>query len=308
MVAAEDSMAAVAATEAVATDRDVSDFTKEKTKMNTINQHVSKISRRLRAPAVPRLILALGIAGGASLVLAQQSAQPAFPSAEAATQGLFHAVHSNDEQTIANILGGPTELTSSPDPGGDKADRDLFVEKYQQMHRLGRESDGSATLYVGAENWPFPVPLVSENGTWHFDPEAGKKEVLVRRIGENELIAIENCRKFAAAEKHYKEEPGDPTNSSATSLVGKAASGSAGGSPILLDGYYFRLVPVKADKGSAVIALVAYPAQYRSTGVMTFAVSKNGVVYEKDLGADTTTVVPGMTGFHKDASWRVAGE
>jgi hypothetical protein len=131
---------------------------------------------------------------------------------------------------------------------------------------------------------------------------------LLRRIGENELIAIETCQRFAAAEKHYKDEPGDPTNSTPTSLVGKAASGSAGGSPVLLDGYYFRLAPVQAGKGSAAIALIAYPAQYRSTGVMTFAVLKNGVVYEKDLGANTTTVASGVTSFHKDASWRIAGE
>ena len=276
--------------------------------MKTINQYVSTISWRLRATALPQVVLVLGIAGGVSLALAQQSAQPAFPSAGAATQSLFQAVQNNDEQTIANILGGSTELTSSPDPGEDRVDRDLFVEKYQQMHRLGRESDGSVTLYVGAENWPFPVPLVSENGMWGFDQEAGKKEVLVRRIGENELIAIENCQKFAAAEKHFKEEPGDPTSSSPTSLVGMAGSGSAGGSPVLLDGYYFRLTEVQTGKGSTAIALIAYPAQYRSTGVMTFAVLKNGVVYEKDLGADTTNVASGITSFHKDASWRIADE
>jgi hypothetical protein len=167
----------------------------------------------------------------------------------------------------------------------------------QNLHHIAWESARpesilSVTLYVGAENWPFPVPLVSENGTWHFDQEAGKKEVLLRRIGE----------------KHYKEEPGDPTNSSPTSLVGRAASGSAGGSSVLLDGYYFRLAPVQAGKASAAIALIAYPAQYRSTGVMTFAVLKNGVVYQKDLGANTTTVASGMTSFHKDANWRLAGE
>jgi hypothetical protein len=77
---------------------------------------------------------------------------------------------------------------------------------------------------------------------------------------------------------------------------------------VLLDGYYFRLAPGQAGKGSTVIALIAYPAQYRSTGVMTFAALKNGVVYEKDLGADTTPVASGMTSFHKDASWRIAGE
>ena len=172
--------------------------------MKTIDQHVSTISRRLRAAAVPRAILALGITGGFSVALAQQSAQPTFPSAGAATQSLFQAVQNNDEKTIASILGGPTELTSSHDPGVDKVDRERFVEKFQEMHRLGRESDGSVTLYIGAENWPFPVPLVNESG-WRFDPEAGKKEVLLRRIGENELIAIESCQKFVAAEKQYKQ-------------------------------------------------------------------------------------------------------
>ena len=273
--------------------------------MKTIQQCVSTISRRLRATAVPRAILALGI--GFSLALAQP-AQPTFPSAGAATERLSQAVQNNDEQTITSILGGPTELTSSRDPGVDKVDRELFVEKYQEMHRLGHEPDGSVTLYIGAENWPFPIPLVNENGSWHFDPEAGKKEVLVRRIGENELAAIENCHRFADAEKQYKQAPADPTSSSPTSLVAKASSGSSSGDPVLLDGYYFRLARVRAGKGSAAISLIAYPAEYRSSGVMTFVVLPNGMVYEKDLGANTTTVASGMSSFHKDASWRIAGE
>src|SRR5882672_11783859 len=99
--------------------------------MKTIHQCVSTISQRLRATAVPRAILALGIAGGFSLALAQQSAQPTFPSAGAATQSLSQAVQNNDEQAITSILGGPTELTSSRDPGADRVDRELFVEKYQ---------------------------------------------------------------------------------------------------------------------------------------------------------------------------------
>jgi hypothetical protein len=276
--------------------------------MKTIHERVSTISRRLRSTAVPRAILALGIAGGFSLALAQQSAQPAFPSAGAAAQSLFQAAQNNDERTIASILGGPTELTSSHDPGVDKADRERFVEKYQQMHRFGRESDGSVTLYIGAENWPFPVPLVRENGGWRFDPEAGKKELLVRRIGENELTAIEYCHRFADAEKQYKQEPANPASSSPTSLVAKAASGSSSGDPVLLEGYYFRLVRVQAGKRSAAIALIAYPAEYRSSGVMTFVMLQSGVIYEKDLGANTTAVASGMTSFHKDASWRLAGE
>src|SRR5947208_1163316 len=93
-------------------------------------------------------------------IAAQQAPQPTFSSAAEATQSLFQAVQSNNEETIANILGGPTELTTSPDKGQDKADRELFVQKYQEMHRLGLEPDGSVTLYIGAENWPFPIPVV----------------------------------------------------------------------------------------------------------------------------------------------------
>jgi Protein of unknown function (DUF2950) len=139
--------------------------------MKTNHQCVSTISRCLRATGASRAVLALGIVGGFSLALAQQSAQPTFPSAGAATQSLFRAVQNNNEQTIASILGGPTELTSSRDPDVDKVDRELFVEKYQEMHRLGREPDGSVTVYIGGENWPFPVPLVNEDGSWHFDPD-----------------------------------------------------------------------------------------------------------------------------------------
>ena len=72
----------------------------------------------------------------------------------------------------------------------DKVERELFVQKYQEMHRLGREADGSVTLYIGAENWPFPIPLVATNGVWRFDPDAGAKEVTFRRIGDNELRAL----------------------------------------------------------------------------------------------------------------------
>jgi hypothetical protein len=237
-------------------------------------------------------VLAFGITSGigSSPGLAQQSVQPTFPSTAEASQSLFQAVQSNNEQAIAKILGEPTELTSSRDPGQDKTERELFVQKYQQMHRLGHDADGSVTLYIGAENWPFPIPLVEKNGAWRFDPNAGQKEVLFRRIGENELMAITNCREFVAAEKRYQAgvNPADPTDSSPASLVAKAASGSDSGNPVLFHGYYFHLLPVSSAKGktSTGLALIAYPVEYRSSGVMTFVVTKNGVVYEKDLGIE----------------------
>src|ERR1700694_2692393 len=170
--------------------------------MNTINLRVRKLSGRPSS-----VMVALWITSGACLGLAQQSVQPTFPSATEASQSLFQAVQRNNEEAITNMLGGPTELTSSRDEGQDKAERELFVQKYQEMHRLGREADGSVTLYIGAENWPFPIPLVQKNGAWRFDSDGGLKEGMFRRIGENELTAIEICHELVAAEKQLHAKP-----------------------------------------------------------------------------------------------------
>jgi len=167
------------------------------------------------------------------------------------------------------------------------------------------------TLYIGAENWPFPVPLIAKNGAWRFDPETGAKEVMFRRIGDNELTAIATCHEFVAAEQRYpaNPNPAGPTDSSPASLVAKAAGGSGGGAPVLFRGYYFRVLPKGTDtKTNGKFSVVAYPAEYRSSGVMTFVVMDNGVVYEKDLGTNTGALAVAMNAFHKDASWRAAGE
>jgi hypothetical protein len=239
----------------------------------------------------------------------QQTSQPTFTSAADAALSLFQAVQANNEQAIANILGGPSDLTSSHDEGQDKIDRGLFVEKYQQMHRLSRDADGSMTLYIGAENWPFPIPLVAKNGTWRFDPEAGLKEVAFRRIGDNELVAIVTCHEFAAAAKNYRPNAGDTdvTDSSPKSLAAKAATGATGGDPVLFHGYYFRVLTARPGTAGK-FALLAYPAEYRSSGVMTFVVTDKNAVYEKDLGSNTTKVASAMAAFRKDATWRVAEE
>src|SRR5260370_22368260 len=170
--------------------------------INMIDQLLQNLSGRTRSATVSFALLAMWTTSGAYRALAQQSPQPTFSSAADATQNLFQAVQQNNEQAIANILGGPTELTSSREPGQDKLDREMFVQKYQEMHRLGREADRSVTLYIGAENWPFPVPIIEKNGTWRFDSDAGLKEVLYRRIGHNELTAIAICHDFIAAAQH----------------------------------------------------------------------------------------------------------
>lgn len=147
------------------------------------------------------------------------------------------------------------------------------------------DGDGSVTLYIGAENWPFPIPLVEKNGAWRFDSDAGLKEVLYRRVGENELTAIAICHDFAAAAKHDRTEPNtaNAEDGPATRLVARAADESGGGEPLLFHGYYFRELPTRGTRAGAggktnvASALIAYPAEYRSSGVMTLIVTDSGL-------------------------------
>lgn len=287
--------------------------------LNTIHPLVKRLSEVAHGAPVPIAILGLCVTMDVHSGLAQQSTESTLRSAGEAAQTLFRAVQRDDEQAIENILGGPTELASSHDSAQDELDRRLFAEKYQEMHRLAREADGSVTLYIGAENWPFPIPLLEKNGAWHFDSDAGLKEVLFRQVGENERTAIATCHEFTDNEKYYQLNSSEPnlTDSAPSSLVAKVAHDSAGGDPVLLHGYYFRVLRVRPARGSqrevdgkaaARFALIAYPAVYRSSGVMTFVVTEHNVVYEKDLGPNTASLVSAMSAFHKDATWRDSGE
>jgi hypothetical protein len=279
--------------------------------INMFRPWLRKVSGLARFAMVSLAALAMWTLSGVGL--AQQSVQPTFPSATEAAQRLFQAVQGNQEQDITNILGGPSELASSHDDARDKADRQLFVEKYQQMHRLGHDADGTVTLYVGAENWPFPIPLVQKNNAWRFDPDAGSKEVLFRRIGENEFTAIAMCHEFVADEKQYRANPNaNPTGSSPSSLVAVAAGKLNSSEPVLLHGYHFQVLTTHATadagKSNGGFVFVAYPAEYRSSGVMTFFVTGDGMVYEKDLGTNTSSLANAMATFHKDSSWHAADQ
>jgi hypothetical protein len=280
--------------------------------MNMFSLWLQKVSGRARSLMVPLAVLGMWTMNGVGL--AQQSAPPAFPSAAEASKSLFQAVQSGQEQDITNILGGPSELASSRDDAQDKVDRQLFVEKYQEMHRLGRESDGKVTLYIGAENWPFPIPLVEKSGAWHFDPDAGSKEVLFRRIGDNEFAAMDVCHKFIAGGKGNRANlnTANPADRLPASLAAKVDDKSTSGDPVLFHGYYFqKLAPRTTNGGGKTtggFAFIAYPAEYRSSGVMTFIITGNGLVYEKDLGPNTPALARAMATFHKDSSWHAADQ
>jgi hypothetical protein len=155
--------------------------------------------RRRAATVAAGLFVALAL-GCPQVGLAASSKQTTFPSAEAASRALFLAVQHNDKQALTSIVGAGDELLSSNDAVQDRLDRQQFIQKYQEMHRLARGPNEETTLYVGAENWPFPIPLVSTDGVWRFDPDAGQEEVLVRQIGENEATSIETCRDLTLAE------------------------------------------------------------------------------------------------------------
>jgi Protein of unknown function (DUF2950) len=225
-------------------------------------------------------LLAVPLTACMQLAQAQQPVQRTFASAEEASRALFVAAQANETGAIAQILGPGDELTHSNDPQQDQLERSQFVSKYRQMHRLARRRADEVVLYIGAENWPFPIPLISDHGVWHYDTDSGRQEVLYRRIGENEVTAIETCHALAATLKHPN-------------------SGDDMSAPYR--GYTFRILP-----GAGAPAIVAYPTQYGTSGVMTFLVSEEGVVYQKDLGTDTKKVATGMTSYQHDTTWTPA--
>jgi hypothetical protein len=305
------------------------------------------------AAAMAFVALITLLAGHVPYSLAQEQGQQTFRSAEEAGRALFAAAQNQDDKTLLDILGaGGREIISSGDPVEDSNERVGFVVKYEQMHRYARQADGTTTLYVGAENWPFPIPLV-ENDIWFFDADAGKQEILMRRIGKNELAAIDACHQLVDAEKQYYAKPPqgesakqyaqkfvsdkgrhnglfwsetvDELDSPLNPLIASAgadntkSNSGATAEPIPFNGYYVRLLTgqginakggaksyVVNGKMAAGFAFLAYPSKYRSSGVMTFIVNESGVVYEKDLGPNTTTVARSMTEYNPDSTWHRA--
>jgi hypothetical protein len=285
--------------------------------------------------------------GSVSPAFAQQPGQRTFASAQEAGRALFVAMQAQGEQAPLSILGQDgKDVLASGDPAEDSDARVGFVVKYEEMHRFVTEPDGTVTLVVGAENWPFPIPLVDKNGSWYFDTPAGKDEILFRRIGSNELAAIGASRELVEAQKEYFARPyGDLSKQFAQKLISdegrhnglywdgayneadsplnpeiayasRTGSKGPGGDPMPFNGYYFRILTrqgphalggakdyVVDGQMTEGFAFLAYPAEYRSSGVMTFIVDESGTVFEKDLGPDTTKLAETMTTYDPDSMW-----
>jgi Protein of unknown function (DUF2950) len=275
---------------------------------------------------------------------AQQTGQKTFASPEEASKALFAAAKSNDEKAMLDLLGPDgKEIVSSGDEAEDAQSRAEFVKRYEEMSRLVKEPDGSVTLYIGPHNWPCPIPLMSKGNVWYFDTAVGKKEILYRRIGRNEVSAIHVCRELAAAQKEYYaqqhneyarrihseegkrdglywkmsgSEPQSPIGPLVAQAVSNEETKSRGTEPVPFRGYYFHILTRQGknapggaksylvDGKMTSFAFVAYPAVYRSSGVKTFLVSEDGVVYEKDLGKKTETIAISMHEFNPDSSWQ----
>src|SRR3984957_4034911 len=176
----------------------------ERSRMRKTNLNVDKY-RGVNLPALTAVAILLTLCVS-SRSMAQQPGQKTFSSADDASSALVTAAQSNDEKAMLSILGPDgKQIVSSGDDVEDANSRANFVQKYQEMHRLVKEPDGTVTLYIGAKNWPTPIPLVRKTNSWYFDTDAGKKEILYRRVGRNELSTIRVCQELVTAEKEYHD-------------------------------------------------------------------------------------------------------
>ena len=283
---------------------------------------------------------------------AAEAQQKSFSSPEDAAKALIAAAKAGDAKAVAGILGpGSRAIVQSGDAIADRAAREQFVKSYEEANKLAKSGDAKAILSVGKDDWPFPIPIVKDAAGWRFDTKEGKEEILSRRIGRNELSAIQAVLAYVDAQREYylrnpqndkllhyaqkiisaqgkrdglyypvksgeQASPLGPLFAGAKT-VGYEKGKDASGKPVPYHGYYYRILKrqgpdapggaydyVAQGRMIGGFALVAHPASYGNSGVMTFLVSHDGVVYEKDLGPETIAVAQKITQFNPDKSWK----
>jgi hypothetical protein len=284
-----------------------------------------------------------------------KTAKPAyqtFASPDDASNGLLTAAKSGDPNAVIAVFGPDSkDIVVTGDPVQDKNTANLFISAYDAMHRWRKMPDGSQTLLIGADNFPFPIPLEKNAaGQWYFDVAAGREEILARRIGRNELSVMQVCMALADAQSEYHSQRlGDgSTQQYAVKFISDAGKqnglywDSPEGKPksplgplaafapnegyslkpdshVPFHGYYFHMLTrqgshapggakdyVVNGKMTGGFAFVAYPAEYRNSGVMTFIINQDGVLLQKDLGSATAQTAAAMTEFDPDPSWTPA--
>jgi len=319
--------------------------------METIQQ--KSAFRPLRGMAfIAAFLVMMVVAFAWSLPAVGAPSQRLFSSPEDALKTLIEAVKAEDKTVLDQMFGPSGKDLRSGDAVQDTAEFKEFAKHLAEKTDLVKENDSKVILHVGNENWPFPIPIVKYNDQWFFDTEAGKEEILNRRIGEDELIAILVCRSYVKAQREYvlndwdgdgifayaqklRSDPGKrnglfwrATRGEEVSPLGelvarawhegykkkKAAFKEAEPSPF--HGYYFKLLTrqgknVPGGKYNYIVngnmvggfALVAFPSNWGTSGVMTFIVNQQGKVYQKNLGPDTMRIAQKMKLYNPDKTW-----
>ena len=284
---------------------------------------------------------------------ADDSNQRVFPTPQAAVDALMAAAKAGDPKAaIMPILGPDGEkILSSGDQVADENARKRFISKYDEMHRIAYDGEGRVILYIGADNWPMPIPLVKSDKGWRFDTAAGEQELVYRRIGTNELYTIDVLENLVQAQYEYAEQarpltgvaqyarkilsdegrqnglywaaaPGAPQSPIGPLIATAVSEGYRRGQqeqPMPFHGYIYKVLTaqgknapggarnyIRNGRMTGGFAFLAYPASYRSSGVMTFLVGADGIVMQKDLGPETAELASKMTLYDPDKSWQAS--
>jgi hypothetical protein len=306
----------------------------------------------------PSDVLALGVCTAALIamlavpgwVVAAGTKQKDFATAEQAVDALAAAVRTDDRDKLLRILGPlGKDLIRSGDKVADREARLRFINAYDAAHRVQAEGENTASLIVGPEDWPMPIPLVKQGERWHFDTEASAQKIIDRRVGRNELNVIEVCRAYVAAQREYasknplagalheyaqkfESSPGkrdglfweaaaDEQQSPFGPLLASAqAEGYTDqhhrGPLAPYHGYVYRILTSQGEHApggarnylvnghmTGGFALLAIPAKWGDSGVMTFMVNQDGIVFEKNLGPDTAKLARQIKQYDPDLSW-----
>jgi Protein of unknown function (DUF2950) len=303
-------------------------------------------SRPFSFPSLPWWFACLAVATAFLTIANSAFAQKRYNTPDDAVTALIDAARAGSPAQLMQVLGpGSEEIVLSGDPVADAATRTQVLDAYNAQHQIMLEHQDLAVLVIGQENVPFPIPLVRQNNTWRFDAQAGRREIVRRRTGRNELSAIQTCLAYVGAQQEYAEKGSAGKGVYAKRFVSRsgekdglywpalsgedesplgefAAARTAEGYPAgpqrsPYHGYYYRILTRQGPnapggeidyvvRGNMVggFALVAYPAHYGNSGVMTYLVNHEGNIYEKDLGWRTAAIASGMTSFDPDHTWR----
>ena len=324
--------------------------------MKSLPESLTRILLKRFFPSSIHRKWVLPLALSAPLVLSAAEIGRTFATPEEAVSALATAASAKDPNALRALFGSAAADLQNPDHVQATNDLIEFTTAFNQAQRIVRESDSKCVLHIGENSWPFPIPIVKQDGQWFFDAEAGKDELLNRRIGDNELATLEAVRAYVQAQREYaiKDRDGDevleyaqkfasspgekdglywsqdldgevsplgPLIADAQAQGYKRKTGADAAEPQPFHGYFFEILTrqgkfAPGGKYNYIIngnmiggfALVAWPAEYGGTGIMTFVVNQQGRVYQKDLGPKTAKIAPAMKEYNPDKTWAISRE